>query len=895
MKNEKVCFVLLSIALLIHPLLAAEEPVIYSSSGVMPDPNEPNMQSTAASEPLITFSEYPLDTPITNQYAHLGIIFGGDDPYIERDGAHTTSPVLSGYPQYQGDIEGCFVSPYDGISPATVSWFSFSAGHFEAPGTTRIEWFDLSRNKMGEIVNSVSGIEEIRIEGVGIASWKIGIINSDSAGYTIDNVNFGGLTMVQFTKTDDVEDCVSPEDEITYTICFENGLTQTVVDPVVIDWLPNEVFYPGSVGSFEILDLNDPNTWQFIPPDPGYSEADHSYTWYLDDMDPNSSGCLHLTVTVLNTAPPGGYLHNIAELYGTILVPDEEDPNNLIPEFRLIARAELDTEVCCWQEPPSILYIDEKAPGGNGQSWSTAFQSLQDALTYARSQTCGEIEACYVAQGTYSPGNYASDTFTLPNGVFVYGGFPSGGSEFWQRNPKRYKTTLTGKIDQFLRNDTVVKMADGCLIDGFTISDAGEYCVYGSGVDFSVVNCTVEGSDQYGIRAIDGNVNLNWCTVRNNHEGIWHSGAGFVLNIENCWFKKQGEFGIRCENSVPRLLNSIVTESDLSQTGNAGIRLFYPSSPPVLQNCTISHNKSVGVSVAGTTMPSLVNSIVYHNNSGGRQLSANLNPDVVAQYCCIADCNEVNNNINVDPEFAYFDPNNVRIVAGGPCHDSGLTVLDHYTQFDMDKRDRVLGSAVDRGAYEIECEDAANPFDRNADGRVNFQEFSDFSRFWMAHDPNDPALNDPNHVDYDYLTDPNSPGYVTASSMAAWYPNGYMFNYITTGDSEYRIDLADVMYWAEESPWLWCACWLENDAMEMQAAGGEMMMFAQPFAVAETPVIQQKSVQEQMFDLATAIVFLEQIWLEDPLIQQEIDAQVWQEFMDAVYQNLLDLQTGTIR
>ena len=72
-------------------------------------------------------------------------------------------------------------------------------------------------------------------------------------------------------------------------------------------------------------------------------------------------------------------------------------------------------------------------------------------------------------------------------------------------------------------------------------------------------------------------------------------------------------------------------------------------------------------------------------------------------------------------------------------------------------------------------------------------------------------------------------------------------------------------------------------------------MFAQPFAVAETPVIQEKSVQEQMFDLASAIVFLEQIWLEEPDLQQEIDAEAWQEFMDSVYQNLLDLQTGTIQ
>jgi hypothetical protein len=39
------------------------------------------------------------------------------------------------------------------------------------------------------------------------------------------------------------------------------------------------------------------------------------------------------------------------------------------------------------------------------------------------------------------------------------------------------------------------------------------------------------------------------------------------------------------------------------------------------------------------------------------------------------------------------------------------------------------------------------------------------------------------------------------------------------------------------------------------------------------------------------IVFLEKIWLEEPDIQQEIDVQIWQEFMDSVYQGLLDLQS----
>ena len=212
---------------------------------------------------------------------------------------------------------------------------------------------------------------------------------------------------------------------------------------------------------------------------------------------------------------------------------------------------------------------------------------------------------------------------------------------------------------------------------------------------------------------------------------------------------------------------------------------------------------------------------------------------------------------------------------------------------------------VDVGAYEVVCGDVANDYDWNADGLVNLHEFAKFSRVWLAHDPNDPALTDPNHVDYFYLTDPNSPGYVTLSSKAAWYPDGHNFNYVTTGTSQYRIDLADLIFFLEDAPWLWKACWVDLEEMQMQqmmpGGGGEELLFIESaFEPVETihlesPPVQEKSALEQILDLATAIVFLEQLWLDEPDIWQEINADDWQRFMDAVYQSLLELQMESIQ
>jgi hypothetical protein len=109
------------------------------------------------------------------------------------------------------------------------------------------------------------------------------------------------------------------------------------------------------------------------------------------------------------------------------------------------------------------------------------------------------------------------------------------------------------------------------------------------------------------------------------------------------------------------------------------------------------------------------------------------------------------------------------------------------------------------------------------------------------------------------------------------------------------------MVWVEDAPWLWKACWVTEESLSEMLAGGdnmlmgdeEVILFSEIMASSE-PVVEEKSVQEQILDLASAIVFLERIWLEEPDIQAEISKDDWQKFMDAVYQNLLELQTQDV-
>jgi uncharacterized repeat protein (TIGR01451 family) len=257
---------------------------------------------------IITFSEFPVGTYITDQYSNRGIIFGGDSPFISTDRSNPTSPVLSGTPLFQGAIEGRFVNPKDGITPITVSAFSLDVGYFDTNGTTRIEWFDLNGNKLGEQTNSVIGIEHFNIEGYNIARWRVAIITSEPAGFAIDNlkIDFGSL---DFNKVDDVDDgnCVGPGDEITYTISFGNPVTDpcdpdylgTLTDVNIIDYLPEDLVFSSASG-----------------PNSVYHPSTHIVTWNIGTLEPNEPGSVTLTVKVNECISACGTITNLCKIKG---------------------------------------------------------------------------------------------------------------------------------------------------------------------------------------------------------------------------------------------------------------------------------------------------------------------------------------------------------------------------------------------------------------------------------------------------------------------------------------------------------------------------------------------------------------------------------------------------
>ena len=170
--------------------------------------------------------------------------------------------------------------------------------------------------------------------------------------------------------------------------------------------------------------------------------------------------------------PDGGFINVTDEetgtLIGTIRVnygTGNPDPNSLVlSNF----------------EPGGLIYVDLTASGLNdGTSWADAYVQLQDALAFA-SANPGIVKQIWVAAGTYKPGTSRSDSFVLPPGVEIYGGFPAnGGGPTCSRdpNPVSNGTILSGDVgtpNDISDNSYHVVDALGSdantLLDGFTIT-----------------------------------------------------------------------------------------------------------------------------------------------------------------------------------------------------------------------------------------------------------------------------------------------------------------------------------------------------------------------------------------------------------------------------------------
>ncbi|UCD29976.1 MAG: metallophosphoesterase, partial [Planctomycetota bacterium] len=158
----------------------------------------------------------------------------------------------------------------------------------------------------------------------------------------------------------------------------------------------------------------------------------------------------------------------------------------------------------------NIIYVDADASGANnGESWTDAYNYLQDALAVASTE-----DDIWVAQGTYwpdqgdgiTPGDQSA-TFQLIEGGRLLGGFAGYEEYESQRNCKAFPTILSGDLDEddvevadladLLSDETwdynsyhVVTGAEGATLDGFII-EGGNATGGSSGGGMYNYNCAL--------------------------------------------------------------------------------------------------------------------------------------------------------------------------------------------------------------------------------------------------------------------------------------------------------------------------------------------------------------------------------------------------------------------
>ena len=113
--------------------------------------------------------------------------------------------------------------------------------------------------------------------------------------------------------------------------------------------------------------------------------------------------------------------------------------------------------------PIPRLYVRAGAlPGGNGRTWASAFQTVQEAI-----QTPG-VREVWVAAGQYTPGPAYDDLLSHEIGcpLTLLGGFAGDETSASQSDPVAHPTILSGQGTQ-----RVLSMMSGNLtLDGFTIT-----------------------------------------------------------------------------------------------------------------------------------------------------------------------------------------------------------------------------------------------------------------------------------------------------------------------------------------------------------------------------------------------------------------------------------------
>jgi hypothetical protein len=309
-------------------------------------------------------------------------------------------------------------------------------------------------------------------------------------------------------------------------------------------------------------------------------------------------------------------------------------------------------------------------------------------------------------------------TFTLKNGVAIYGGFPTGGGRWEDGNPMANETILSGDIKG---NDAKVDNP-AMLLNDNNRADNAVHVVTASGTDetasldgFIITGGNANGA-QYdttnqggGLYAKAGSPTIANCIFRLNsaEQGgavyFWKGNSRFT----NCRFidNYAGESGgaIHNSESSPTIVNCALTRNTAAEKGGA---MYNENGRAKIINCTVAKNYAYaggGVYNQKST-PTLTNCILWVNTSryGADEPAQLYGVKVEASNCCIQGLTEQLGGKNCFSKDPRITDDGYHLLPGSPCIDAGDNkAIPDNVGIDIDGNPRIAGMAVDIGAVEM--------------------------------------------------------------------------------------------------------------------------------------------------------------------------------------------------
>jgi len=376
---------------------------------------------------------------------------------------------------------------------------------------------------------------------------------------------------------------------------------------------------------------------------------------------------------------------------------------------------------------------DSTAPVPDGQTWPTAYKTIQEGINAAVAAGASPSNPAevWVREGVYT--GVTSPVVTLKPGVHVYGGFAGTETLREERDWDAHETIIDGEDIR-----RCVIGADAATLDGFTITRGDAQVARGGGMyttnsSPTVTNCTFSANRaEYGGGMYNGYASLATVTNCTFSANTANRDGGGMFNrlssptFTNCTFSANTANGVGGGMYNSDSSSAAVTNCSFSANrayDGGGVYNFYSSrtftnctfsantadrygggmyngyaSLATVTNCTFSANTaSSGGGMWCNRLSTVTNCILWGDSasSRGNEISGD---SVVVTYSCIEGGYDGEGNISDEPLFTDPDNGDYSLQSGSPCIDAGTS--EGAPDTDILGVRRPKGDGYDMGAYE---------------------------------------------------------------------------------------------------------------------------------------------------------------------------------------------------